>query len=235
MALWARRYAHVHAIDDARLAEALGHIAVVQRAYAQTNPKAVTRGRPLTMDDYLAGRVVATPLRAYDLCRETDGAAAVVLTAPRRGTRPGVRVLAGSQHMFTYSEPVPVYPADITRLTEEHAVAELFAQAGVSRDAIDFAMIYDATTIAVLLTLEDYGFCARGAALEFLRAAQHGPGGRLPVNPSGGLLSEGYVHGLNLVVEAVAQLRDESDNQVPGAGTALVAARGAALLLGRAS
>jgi acetyl-CoA acetyltransferase len=96
------------------------------------------------------------------------------------------------------------------------------------------AIVYDATTIAVLLTLEDYGFCARGEAPEFLFAAQHGPAGRLPVNPHGGLLSEGYVHGLNSVIEGVRQVRDEADNQVPGAEVALVSVRGAALILGGA-
>jgi acetyl-CoA acetyltransferase len=87
MALWAHRYAHDHALDGDRLSEALGAIAVTQRAYAQTNPRAVTRGKPLSMEDYLAGRMIASPLRIYDLCRENDGAAAVVLTAPRRSAR----------------------------------------------------------------------------------------------------------------------------------------------------
>ena len=231
MALWAHRYAHDHSIDGERFSAALGAIAVTQRAYAQTNPRAVTRGKPLSMEDYLTGRMIASPLRIYDLCRENDGAAAIVLTAPRRSARPAARVLAASQHLVPHSEPLPVYGPDITRLTTERQVGELFAQAGVSPSAVDVAIIYDATTIAVLLTLEDYGFCARGGAPEFLSAAQHGPGGQLPVNPHGGLLSEGYIHGLNSVIEGVRQVRNEADNQVPGAELALVSARGAAMIL----
>jgi acetyl-CoA acetyltransferase len=232
MALWAHRYAHDHGLDDDRLSHALGAIAVTQRAYAQTNPRAVTRGKPLSLDDYLAGRMIASPLRVYDLCRENDGAAAVVLTAPRRSRRRAARVVAASQQLFPYSDPLPVYPPDITRLTTEREVSDLFAQAGVSRSAVDLAIIYDATTIAVLLSLEDYGICDRGGAPEFLGAGQHGPGGLLPINPHGGLLSEGYVHGLNSVIEAVRQVRNEADNQVSGAELALVTVRGGALLLG---
>jgi acetyl-CoA acetyltransferase len=231
MALWAHRYAHDHSIGGDRLSASLGAIAVTQRAYAQTNPRAVTRGKPLSMEGYLAGRMIASPLRIYDLCRENDGAAAVVLTAPRRTARRAARVLAAAQHLTPYTEPLPVYGPDITRLTSKREVGDLFAKAGVSASAVDVAIIYDATTIAVLLTLEDYGFCARGGAPEFLAAAQHGPGGQLPVNPHGGLLSEGYVHGMNSVIEAVRQVRGEADNQVPGAELALVSVRGAALLL----
>jgi acetyl-CoA acetyltransferase len=231
MALWARRYAHDHGLDDEHLSEALGSIAVMQRAYAQTNPRAVTRGKPLSMEEYRAGRMISSPLRVYDLCRENDGAAAIVLTAPRQSARAPVRVRAASQHLFPYSDPLPVYPRDITRLTTEREVNDLFAQAGVARSDVDLAIIYDATTIAVLLALEDYGFCDRGGAYEFLVDGQHGPAGRLPVNPHGGLLSEGYVHGLNSVIEGVRQLRDEAANQVTGAELALVCVRGGALML----
>jgi acetyl-CoA acetyltransferase len=140
-------------------------------------------------------------------------------------------VRAASQHLFPYSDPLPVYPPDITRLTTEREVKALFAQAAIPRSAVDLAIIYDATTIAVLLSLEDYGFCDRGGAHEFLTDGQHGPGGRLPVNPHGGLLSEGYIHGMNSVIEGVRQVRDEAHNQVSGAELALVCVRGGALIL----
>ena len=231
MALWARRYAAVYGLDDDTLSEALGAIAVVQRDYAQRNPRAVTRGRDLTLEQYLSSRLIADPLRIYDLCRETDGAAALVLTREPHAPSRAVRVLAGSQNMVAYSEPVPVFTDDLTHLTREDTVGALFKAATVSAEEIDVAIIYDATTIGVLLTLEDFGFCDRGAAPDFLAAREHAQGGRLPVNPHGGLLSEGYVHGLNSVVEAVRQLRGEADNQVADAQLALVAARGAALIL----
>jgi acetyl-CoA acetyltransferase len=232
MALWAQRYAHVHGLGQERLSRALGSIAVTQRRYAQTNPRALTCGVPLSMDEYLDARMIASPLRLYDVCRETDGAAAILVAGDDAGEGRGVRVVAAAQQLFAHSEPLPIYTPDITRLTSEPAVDELFAAAAIPREAIDVALIYDATTIAPLLTLEDFGFVARGGAEEFLASGQHGPGGRLPINPHGGLLSEGYVHGMNAVVEAVEQLRNEAHNQVAGAAHALVTARGASLILG---
>jgi acetyl-CoA acetyltransferase len=100
----------------------------------------------------------------------------------------------------------------------------LYARAGVSAKDLDFAQIYDHFTGSVLMTLENFGVCGRGEAGEFVASGQIGIGGRLPLNTSGGLLSEAYIHGLNLLTEAVRQLRGESTLQVPNPSVGLVTA-----------
>ena len=114
------------------------------------------------------------------------------------------------------------------------------ARAGLSISDIDIALIYDCFTIAVLMQLEDYGFCKKGEAGAFVENGRIGPGGELPVNPSGGLMAEGYGGGMMHVIEAVRQLRGEADErQIKGAEIALVSGHGlgmnthATLLLGR--
>jgi acetyl-CoA acetyltransferase len=229
MAMWAHRYAAVNAISEDQLVRALGTIAVTQRAYAQNNPRAITRGTTLSLDQHRRGRMIATPLRVYDLCRESDGAAAVVVSKPRN--RNCVRIRAAAQHLIPYGEPTQVYPADLTRGVPEGAVTALYTKAALKPADIDVAAVYDATTVTVLLALEDYGFCGRGEAVDFVLGGALGLDGRIPINTAGGLLSEAYVHGLNLVVDMVEQLRGTSRNQVRGAELALVASRGGSLIL----
>jgi acetyl-CoA acetyltransferase len=116
---------------------------------------------------------------------------------------------------------------------------ELFARAGVTRGAVDVAQIYDAFSGMVLVTLEDFGFCDRGESGPFVAAGNIGfPGGPLPINTAGGHLSEGYVHGMNLLVEGVRQMRGSSTSQVKDAKVCLVASAAglspsSAALLGR--
>jgi acetyl-CoA acetyltransferase len=234
MALWARRYAAEHGVAEERLVEALGTIAVTQRAYAQTNPRAVTYGRPLTMDEYLASRPISTPLRLYDLCRESDGAAAVIVARPSVGNGRAVGILAARQHLVPYGEPLPVYPPDLTRMVTQESVDRLYTAAGVTAGEVDVAAIYDATSVVVLLCLEDFGFCGRGEAVDFVLAGETGPDGRLPTNTGGGLLSEAYIHGMNVVIDAVEQVRGTACNQVPDAELAVVTSRGGSLVLGPA-
>jgi len=230
MAMWAHRYQHLHGLTDEQLRAALGAVAVTQRAYAQRNPRAVTRGRTLSYDEYREGRVICTPLRVFDLCRETDGGVALIVT--RADDAPeGVRILAARQHIEPWQEQVPVYSEEISCLTSPGAVAELLDAASCTAADVDVLGVYDGTTVNVMLALEDFGFCGRGEAPDLLAAGEHGPGGRIPTNTSGGLLSEGHVHGLNLVMEAVQQLRGRSPNQVDGARTALVTSRSSSMVL----
>jgi acetyl-CoA acetyltransferase len=109
----------------------------------------------------------------------------------------------------------------------------LFGDAGITRDEIDVAMIYDAFTPVLLMQLEGLGFCGPGEAKDFIAEGQIGPQGSLPVNTNGGLIGEGYIHGLNLTLEAVRQLRGSSVNQVPNARTALVSASRTGVILQR--
>jgi acetyl-CoA acetyltransferase len=203
-------------------AEDLGRVAIAQRAHAMSNERAMARS-PLTMDEYLAARWIVEPLRLYDCCLETDAAVAlVVVTAARARDLPHTAVLVsaattGSGHTL-YSNR----RGDMTTSAAAAMAPRLYAMAGVGPDDVDVAELYDAFTPLVLLQLEDYGFCAKGEAAALVASGATAIGGRIPVNTHGGHLSEGYVHGLNHVAEAVSQLRGAAGaRQIEGAEVAL--------------
>jgi acetyl-CoA acetyltransferase len=234
MAMWGRRYMHQFGISDDQMAEMLASVVLAQRGYAQQNPNAMTYGNTLTFTDYLSSRMLAEPLRLYDFCRETDGGCAVVLTTRDRATmlrQTPVRILAAQQCQFPHSLPSPLYVDDLTQLVPTDAASALFGRAGIEPGDVDVAAVYDATSVQVILTLENFGFCERGGGGEFVRAGEILIDGRLPTNTHGGLLSEGHIHGLNSVIEAVKQMRGTSFNQVPGAQVAFVTARASSLIL----
>jgi acetyl-CoA acetyltransferase len=220
---------HMHRFGTT--AEHLGAVAVTTRAHAQRNPRAIMADRPMTMDDYLSSRPVSDPFRLFDCCLESDGACAVVVTTPERaaGTRHGgVTVLASAQGTLRgfghgqYSN-VSMPDDDYTSAGARDVAARLWGRAGIGPSDVDVAEVYDHFTGLVLLSLEDFGFCARGESGPFVASgALSWPEGALPTNTHGGSLSEAYVHGLNHVVEGVRQLRGESTCQVDGAETCLV-------------
>jgi acetyl-CoA acetyltransferase len=235
MALWADRYAHEAGIGPGELTDALGAIAVGQRRYANANPHAIMRDKPLDIDAYRASRWISQPLRLYDFCLETDGAAAVVVAGPdvvQRGGPPPAWVLGCQQAL--HEESMELYTELGNGPDHRRRADQLFAAAGVDRGDVRVASLYDASTIMVLLSLEGYGFVEPGQAWRHVRDHGIGLDAPLAVNTSGGHLSEGYVHGFNHLIEAVRQLRGTSCNQVDGAGVTLVGAAGASgVLLGR--
>lgn len=223
---------HMHLFGTT--AEQMGAVAVTTRAHAARNPRAVMGDRPMTMDDYMASRLVSEPFRLFDCCLETDGACAVVVTTHERArdlARTPVEVVAGAQGTSQgfghgqYSN-VSMPDEDYTSAGARTVADRLWARAGtagIGRGDIDVAQIYDHFTGLVLLSLEDFGFCARGEGGPFAASgALSWPDGTLPTNTHGGSLSEAYIHGLNHVVEGVRQLRGDSTCQVEGAETCLV-------------
>lgn len=234
-ALAAQRHMALHGTR----AEALAEVAIAARAHAVRTPHAQLR-KPLDMAGYFASRLVAEPLRRADCCLISDGAAAVVVCSAERARdarRPPVHLLGmGQAHSLgTYSNP-----AHFDTLPAARCGPRALAQAGVRAADIDVALLYDCFTIVVLMQLEAYGFCAVGEAGDFVSGGRIGPGGALAVNPSGGLLAEGYGGGMLHVIEAVRQLRGEAgERQVPDAELALVSGHGlsmnshATLVLGR--
>lgn len=228
LALLVRRHMHLHpSIGEEHLAE----IAVSGRANANRNPNAVMHGKPMTRDDYFASRMIASPLRLFDCCLESDGACAVIVTHMGRARdlrQKPVRILSaahgsgpswGSGALGSHNMPELDYDSTNGR----RLAAELFGKAGIRPADIDVAQIYDHFTGMVLMTLEDYGFCGPGESGDFVSTGNiRWPDGGLPINTSGGHLSEAYVHGLNLVVEGVRQMRGTSTSQVSDAQTCLV-------------
>jgi acetyl-CoA acetyltransferase len=230
-----------HMAEYGTTREHLGSIAVTMRDNAQRNRGAVMNGRPMTMDDYLRCRPIAEPLHLLDCCLETDGAVAIVISLPAAATsRSTVEIRSWAYGSGPHSVvPYEKYP-DLTAMFPVWLRDQLFERAGVGPADIDVACLYDAFTYSVLSQIEDFGFCDKGLGGEFARSGEIAVGGALPINPNGGLLSEGYIHGLNNVAEAVLQLRGEAgDRQVPDAHLALVSGysftRGSALILGSAA
>ena len=225
MSLNATRYMHAFGVTS----EDFGRAVVQLRAYAATNPSAHFYGRPITLEDHQASRWIAEPcIRLFDCCQETDGAVALVITgADRAGdTRaPVVIETAAGAGLFEQEVASDHYRDDLSIMDGSVALARrLFDASGVSRADIDVALVYDAFSPILLMQLEALGFCGFGEAKDFIADGNLGPKGALPCNTNGGLIGEGYIHGLNLTLEAVRQLRGEAVNQLNDPRCALVAA-----------
>jgi acetyl-CoA acetyltransferase len=230
-----QRYMYSYGLTNADF----GLYSVVARQYAATNPNAWFYKRPITLEDHQASRWIVEPLlRLLDCCQESDGGVALVVTRADRAEdlpNPAARIAAasaanvqGGDEMFNY------YHADLTSFVEGEALArDLWAQSGYGPWDMDVAMIYENFSPIVFLQLEAFGYCEPGQARDFIADGAIGPGGRIPVNTNGGLLGEGYIHGMNNIIEAVRQLRGTAPNQVASAERVLITAGRSGLILDR--
>ncbi|MFO1327174.1 MAG: thiolase family protein [Rubrivivax sp.] len=227
-----------HVIEFGTPPEAFGAVAIACRKHGAANPAAQLR-KPITMDDYLASPWVVDPLRRDDCALVSDGGAALVVMSERKARELGVPLpvpVLGFGHGQTSFE-LP-QRSTLTHTEAARAAHTAFAMAGARPQDVDVAQLYDCFTITVLMTLEDYGFCAKGEVAGFVADGAIEHGGRLPINTSGGLLSETGMPGLQLVMEGVRQMRGTARLQVPGAKLCLVSNQGgtmhthATLLLG---
>jgi acetyl-CoA acetyltransferase len=219
--------------------EQFGEIAVAVRNHGAKNPHAQLQ-LPLTLDKYMTSPFVIEPLKRDDICLVSDGAAAVVVMSEKRARELNVsapvRILGFGQGQTSYDVP---YRPVLTQTMAKVSAQTAFKMAGLAPKDIDVAQIYDCYTIAVLMTLEDYGFCRKGEGGRWVECGRVAAGGELPINTSGGLLSETGMPGLQLVMEGVRQMRGTSINQVKNADTCIVSNQGgimtthSTLILGR--
>jgi acetyl-CoA acetyltransferase len=211
--------------------EDFGHYVVTAREHAATNPNAWYYNRPITLADHQASKWIIEPaVRLLDCCQESDGGAAVVLTSVDRARdlkqKPAI-VRGGA---------MDIRPSGTMGLAaREHLVAErLWRSAGLGPKDMSVAMLYDAFTPEVFTQTEAFGICGEGEAADFYRSGGGKLGSAMPINTNGGLIGEAYIHGINLITEAVRQIRGTAANQVAQVDNVLVSSGASAHILGQA-
>ena len=225
IAMFAQRYMH----EFGATTEDFGRVAVADRRHAATNPKAWFYEQPITLEEHQASRWIVEPLRLLDCCQESDGAQALVVVSaehardlphPPALIRGAAQGAGPEQHMMT-----SYYRESIVGLPEMGSVAQqLWNSTGLGPNDIQTAVLYDHFSPFVLTQLEEFGFCGRGEAKEFIREKGIEIGQKLPVNTNGGQLGEAYIHGMNGIAEGVRQVRGTSVNQVADVEHVLVTA-----------
>jgi acetyl-CoA acetyltransferase len=222
-AMVARRHMHVYGTTQ----DHLGAVAVAQRRWANLNPAAQFHDKPLKLADYHASRWVVEPFHVLDCCLVSNGGVAVIVTSAERARqlrKPPVYIWGMGQ-----GHPGGD-PAESLASGAPLASKTAFAMAGIDARDVDLCQLYDCYTFTVLVTLEDYGFCAKGESGPFVAAGHTAPGGSLPVNTGGGQLSSSYMWGMTPIAEAVVQARGEAgDRQVARHDVILVSGNGGRL------
>jgi acetyl-CoA C-acetyltransferase len=219
-ALHVARYLH----ESPATREHLAMVAVKNHRHALTNPKAHLRFE-ITIEQVLNAPIVVEPFGLYDCTPQSDGAAALLVVGEEvvdRYTDHPVWVrgvgLGLDRVMHAHKADMTTFPATVK------AARQAFAMAGVAPTDVDIAEVHDCFTGVELISYEDLGFCDRHGAAELVASGATAVGGRLPVNPSGGLKAKGHPPGATGVaqcVELFEQLRGEAANQVDGAEVAL--------------
>lgn len=220
----ARRHMELYGTTVAQF----GEVAVACREHALLNGNAVMT-KPITLEDHRNSRMIADPFRLLDCSLESDGGAAVVVSASERAgdLRHRKIYISGVAEGHPDSPGSITQRSDMTSLGLAKAAPRAFQMAGVTPADIDVAEIYDCFTYAVIRQFEDMGFCAKGEGGPFVQGGRLKLGGALPTNTHGGLLSQAHVWGLNHIVELVRQLRgDAGKAQVKGAELGLVTGYG---------
>jgi acetyl-CoA acetyltransferase len=222
-ALVARRHMHVYGTTQ----DQLGAVAVAQRRWANLNPQAQMHDRPLGLEEYRASRWIVEPFHVMDCCLVSNGGLAVIVTSAERARalrKPPVYVWGMGQGHLGGD------PGDTLASGAVLAKEPAFAMAGITLRDVDVVELYDCYTFTVIVTLEDYGFCAKGEGGAFAAEHHTGPGGRLALNTGGGQLSSFYMWGMTPVSEAVIQLRGEGGaRQAPTHDVGLVSGNGGVL------
>ncbi|HVY08833.1 MAG TPA: lipid-transfer protein [Mycobacteriales bacterium] len=223
VAMFATRMMHEYGITS----EDFGRVAVADRRHAANNPAAHFYGQPITLEDHQNSRWIVEPLHLLDCCQETDGGQAMLVTTVERARdlkQPAAIIEAAAQGMADDQHMMRSFNrSSLVGLPEMGTCArQIWETSGLGPDDVKTAVLYDHFTPFVLAQLEEFGFCGRGEAKDFMKDGNIEIGGRLPVNTHGGQLGEAYLHGMNGVAEGVRQVRGTSVNQVDGAEHVLV-------------
>ncbi len=209
-----------HMAEYGTTREQVAGVTVKNRGYGVRNPLAQFR-TPLTVEEVMRSTPIADPIRKFDCCPSTDGAAAILLTSgdlAQRGSPAPIRV---SGSAFVTGPPRVVEYRDIT--THEgtvEAARRAYEMAGIGPNDVDVAELHDCFSIAEIVDSEDLGFFEKGAGGPAVEGKLSGSGSRLAINPSGGLLSKGHpvgATGCGQIYEITQQLRGQHPNQIPGA------------------
>jgi acetyl-CoA acetyltransferase len=222
--------------------EQFAEVSINARRNAANNPDARFRTE-ITVEEHHASRLICDPLRLFDCCMESDGAAALIVTSPERAVdlrRQPVRIAGVSMHHEHKWGFAGFNQLDEIFVSTGHrpAATELYERAGVGPDDVDVALFYDGFTPSVIMSLEDFGFAPVGEGGPFVADGRIRREGALPVNTHGGNLAEVYLQGITHLLEGVRQLRGTSCNQIENAEVALYgsgvgAAPGGGVLLTR--
>lgn len=224
IAMYTQRYMHEYGVKDGDF----GWVSLVNRENANRNPKAIFYDRTLSMEEYMESPINVAPIRRHDSCLNADGSIAVIVTTADRAKhlkqRPAY-ISGVAQATSTNGEVMTSFNRkDLTSYPEiEEYGKQLFKNAGVSPWDIDVAQFYDAFSSEIPMQLEALGYVGKGEGVDFIKGGHRiRPDGDLPINTSGGLMSEGYIHGLNLIAEGVRQIRGTSTSQIKDAELSLV-------------
>ncbi|OEC01412.1 thiolase [Lysinibacillus sphaericus] len=214
---WFGLFATRHMQQTGITQEHLGHVCVSFYEHAQRNPKAFFYGKPLSMEEYLKTPHLSYPFTKHDFCLESDEANAIIVTSAEKAKdcKSKPVYIMGIEARRTVSHAH--YWTNLDEVASDFVAPSLYKKAGVTPQDIQVASIYDCFSWVVLRQLEAYGFVARGEVGDFVASGNLKMGGKLPTNTAGGMLSEGYTHGMNNVLEIVRQIRHDyqgTDRQV---------------------
>lgn len=237
-ALQTKRFMHDHGITQ----EALCDISMACYANAQRNPRAVRYGSPLTREKYHDSRWIVEPFHLYDCCPENDGAAAVIITTPERAKDlkgEAVPILATAQGIGPNIGIDSFQGRWFPGMFYEGVGEAIWQRSGIRATDVDVLQMYENFTGPVMMSLCELGYCEPGELQDFVAdGALEGPDARLPFNTSGGNIGEAYIHGFEMINEAVRQVRGDSTCQVSKVDLSFAVggpgyAPGSAVLFGR--
>ena len=217
----------------------LGQISVLLRKHAASNPAAWFYQKPITLADHQASRWIVEPwLRLLDCCQESDGGVALIIARmdkARNLKQKPARIL-GAEYSFLFNHEIisDFYAGDLLRSEiSERVTAKLVAASGIAPKETNVAMIYDNFTPQILRQLEGFGYCGLGEAKDYVADGHMELDGQSPLSPNGGLLGEGYIHGMNNITEGVRQIRGTAANQVKNVETVFLASGIAGAIIGK--